>query len=372
MTSLHVSGGVDVAGRPLDLHIEDGIISERSGPGTAVLDASGCTVVPGFVDLQVNGAFGVDFTASPAGIWAVGARLPVHGVASFLPTLVSASPEIVDEALGVLAAGPPAGWAGAHPLGLHCEGPMISPARRGAHREAALRLPSRALIAGWTRSAGVVMVTIAPELDGAIEVIGALVAENVVVAVGHSDADVDTTLSAFESGAGHATHLFNAMSGLDHRSPGVAAAALTASGVTAGIIPDGVHVHPSMLRLAMRAKGAGLVVVTDSMSATGLGDGVFSLSGIEIEVGNGVARTDDGRLAGSTLTMDEAVRRFVRLSGAGLGEAVSAATDAPARAISDGERGNLRPGSRGDLAVLDDRLDVRATVVGGRVVFSDR
>ncbi len=202
------------------------------------------TVVAGFVDLQLNGGWGHDFTLDPASIWEVGARLPAHGVTAFLPTVITAAPIAAIRALETLAAGPPPGWQGARPLGIHLEGPMIAADRRGTHPVDALVAVSPDLVAQWLEVGPPTMVTLAPELPGALDAIEALAAAGVVVAIGHSDADLATAQAAFAAGATHVTHLFNAMSGLHHRTPGVAAAALLDDHVTMGLVADGIHVHP--------------------------------------------------------------------------------------------------------------------------------
>ncbi|MGH7357484.1 MAG: amidohydrolase family protein [Candidatus Rokuibacteriota bacterium] len=237
-----------------DVVVERGRIVSASGrarPSEANrLDASGLLVVPGFVDVQINGAFGNDFTADPGSIWRVGARLPASGVTAFLPTLVSPRAGEVEAAIDVLAAGPPSGYAGAAPLGLHCEGPMLSPRRRGVHRASRLRAPSAAVIRGWSRDRGIALVTLAPELRGASAVTRTLLRRGVIVAAGHSDATYEQATRAFARGIGAGTHLFNAMSGLHHRSPGLAGALLAAGDVPAGLIADGIHVHAAAVELA--------------------------------------------------------------------------------------------------------------------------
>jgi N-acetylglucosamine-6-phosphate deacetylase len=337
--------------------------SRRGGPG---LDATGLLVVPGLIDVQINGGFGRDLTSDPAAMWAVGARLPRHGVTAFLPTLVSPRRAEVELALATLAAGPPPGYAGAVPLGLHCEGPMISTRRLGVHGASRTAPPSARLIRGWTPGAGVRLVTLAPELPGAGAVIRTLVRRGVVVAAGHSDASYDEARRAFAWGVAAGTHLFNAMSGPDRREPGLAGALLEAAGVRVGIIADGIHVHPAMLRLAWEMKGgpAGIVLVSDAAPIAGRS---AATGGLRLSAG--VARTRDGTIAGSLTLLDRAVRNVVAFTGCNPADAALAASASPAAMLGLPDRGAIRPGARADLTLLDEDLGVAATVVGGSLVF---
>jgi N-acetylglucosamine-6-phosphate deacetylase len=299
-------------------------------------------------------------------MWAVGARLPRHGVTAFLPTLVSPSRAEVELALATLAAGPPPGYAGAVPLGLHCEGPMISTRRLGVHGASRTAPPSARLIRGWTPGAGVRLVTLAPELPGAGAVIRTLVRRGVVVAAGHSDASYDEARRAFAWGVAAGTHLFNAMSGPDRREPGLAGALLEAAGVRVGIIADGIHVHPAMLRLAWEMKGgpAGIVLVSDAAPIAGRS---AATGGLRLSAG--VARTRDGTIAGSLTLLDRAVRNVVAFTGCDPADAALAASASPAAMLGLPDRGAIRPGARADLTLLDEDLGVAATVVGGSLVF---
>lgn len=336
--------------------------SDPGAPGTTADPFAGRagTVVPGLVDLQVNGGFGHDFTRDPTAIWEVARRLPAHGVTAFLPTIITAPPAAALRALEVMAAGPPPGWVGATPLGIHLEGPMISPARHGAHPRHLLRPPTPELVRPWLEAGPPLMVTLAPELPGALPTIEVLATAGVVVAVGHSNADAATTRAAFAAGARHATHLFNAMSGLAHRRPGVAAATLLADDVTFGLIADGVHVHADMVRLAVRMAGPRRVaLVTDAMAGMGMGDGRHRLGERVVEVAGIEARDGEGRLAGGVATMDHVVRSAAATVGR---EATLAmATLTPARVV-----GHVP--DPGDLVLLDDDLRVVATALAGTVV----
>jgi N-acetylglucosamine-6-phosphate deacetylase len=376
--SLRLAGGrAWDTGQPVDVTVAGGLIARIAEPGDPepvgpgpVLDCSGLLVAPGLIDLQVNGAYGHDITGDPEAIWEVASRLPAWGVTAFLPTVISSGPEVVASAREVLRRGPPAGWEGAVPLGLHCEGPMISPRRRGTHPRSLLAGASLELVERWGGLDRVKMVTLAPELPGAARVTRHLVAAGVVVAAGHSDADFATATASFGWGISCGTHLFNAMSGLDHRQPGLAAALLATPGVVAGLIADGVHVHPGMVAAAWRAKGpSGLAVVSDAMAAAGLGDGAFTLGVVPVSVDGYRAVNGEGHLAGSVVPLDQAVRNLRRFAGCPVAAAIGAASATPARVLGDASRGGLAPGMRADLTLLDEALVVRATLVGGRVAF---
>ncbi len=284
----------------------------------------------GLVDIQINGGFGHDFTEDPVSIWLVGERLAEFGVEAFLPTIISSPPGTVEKALAVLKQGPPADYRGARPLGLHVEGPMLAPSRRGTHPEQYLRSPSLEVIDGWTAAAGVLMVTLAPELPGARSVVEALLAEGVVVALGHSAATYEEATAAFTWGITHVTHMFNAMPPLDHRAPGPIGALLSQERVTAGLIVDGIHVHPATVAAAWRLLGPErMVLVSDAMAAAGLGDGSFSIGTIPVSVEEGRVVNSDGRLAGSSLLLDQAVRNLVTFTGCTESEAIGAASTNP-------------------------------------------
>jgi N-acetylglucosamine-6-phosphate deacetylase len=371
----HLTGcRVLAAGHPPgDLAVQAGRIRRADRPPDRTLDLEGRSVAPGFLDLQINGAFGHDFTSRPEAIWEVGERLPETGVTAFLPTIVSGPAEARAAAQQVVVAGPPPGYRGALPLGLHLEGPMLAPARRGAHHPDHLRSPSLALVAGWAPEKGVALATLAPELPGAIEVINALAGRGVLVSLGHSEAGPEEVSAGLDAGARMGTHLFNAMSSVDHRRPGLATALLARPEVTVGLIADGLHVHPEAVRLAWTAKGCHrLALVTDAMAAMGKGPGTYRLGPVELEVGLGGPRTPGGRPAGSLLSLDEAVRNLVAFTGCEPSQAVVTVTSTPATLLGDRWRGHLRPGARADLVVLEPDLTVAATLVGGEPVYDPK
>jgi N-acetylglucosamine-6-phosphate deacetylase len=294
-------------------------------------------VAGGLIDLQVNGGAGHDLTEDPSSVWAVGEALRTHGVAAFLPTLVSPSWAIVDRGREVLAAGPPPGYGGATPLGWHVEGPFLNPERRGAHALASLREPDVRAVTGWGPASGVRIVTLAPELPGALDVVRALVESGVVVSAGHSSATFEEARAGFEAGIRMVTHLFNAMAPLDRREPGLPGAALLDPRVTVALIPDGLHVHPAMISLVRRLAGPErLAIVSDAIAAAGLPAGTYSLAGRRVRVEGLEVRTDDGVLAGSVIGLDVGVRNLEAFAGISPEAAELAATTVPARLLGLG------------------------------------
>ncbi len=338
--------------------------------GVETRDANGLLLAPGFLDLQINGGFGLDFTADPATIWGVAAALPRFGVTSFLPTVITSPLETVRAAQDVLAAGPPPDWRGARPLGLHLEGPYLNPGKKGAHNPTHLRPPSVAEVAGWSPAAGVRLVTLAPELPGALEVIAALAGRGVVVSAGHSLATFDEAVAGFDAGARYATHLFNAMPALHHREPGLAAAALADPRAVIGLIPDGLHVHPALVALVWRLLSpARLNLVTDAMAAMGMPPGEYALGDFRVTVDGASARLADGTLAGCVLSLDAILRAFVGFTGATPAEAIATVTATPARLLGLERLGRIAPGGDADLVLLTPDLRVVETFVAGESGF---
>ena len=341
--------------------------------GAEVRDATGLLLAPGFIDLQVNGGFGLDFTADPATIWDVAAALPRFGVTAFLPTIITSPLSVSQAAQRVLAGGPPADWRGARPLGLHLEGPFLNPGKKGAHNPAYLRHPSAAGINGWSPPTGVRLVTLAPELPWARQAIAELARRGVVVSAGHSLATFDEATAGFDSGARYATHLFNAMPTLHHREPGLIAAALADPRVTVGLVADGLHVHPALVGLLWRWLGPQrLNLVTDAMAALGLGPGDYLLGDYRVTVEGGAARLADGTLAGCVLSLDAMLRAFLSFSGATAAEALPTITTTPARRLGLADRlGRIAPGYDADLVLLSPDLRVVETFVGGESVYQE-
>ncbi len=353
--------------------IEDGRI-ERVGSAEAVgiprgvrIEAfPGAVLAPGFIDLHVHGGAGHDIMEGPPEALAdIEQMLAAHGVTSYCPTTVTAPLDVTMKTLERLADHIESGSAA---LGIHLEGPFISHAKRGVHPPEHIQLPSVELFTQMYDAARghIALMTVAPELPGACELIAEAVRRGVVVSLGHSDADLDFTRAAIVAGARHATHTFNAMRALDHRAPGLLGAVLTEDRLTADIIADGIHVAPEVVALFVRAKGPDrAVLITDGISATGMPDGRYRLGSFEVEVAAGRC-VAGGKLAGSVLTLDRAVRNLMTFAGWDLRAAVQLATLTPARVLGlEARKGVLAPGADADLVVLTPRGEVVRTIVAG-------
>jgi N-acetylglucosamine-6-phosphate deacetylase len=359
--------------------ITDVIAGSKSGGGTARhYDLSGHFIVPGFVDVHVHGVDGTDVLDAADAVTKVADRLPKYGVTAFCPTTVACSVAALERTLAAvrdLKEQPAVG--GAQVLGAHLESNFINPDYKGAQPEHYLyRLTSEGaepILREIERSRqSVSIVTLAPELDGALNLIGTLVESGVRVSLGHSGASYETAEAAVDAGARHATHLFNRMPPLHHRDPGLAGAVLARRDVTAEIVCDGVHVHGRMIRVALAAKGTGgLMAITDGTAASGLGEGgVASLGGRRICVRGGAAYLDDGTLAGSAATMDVVFRFLVHQVGLSPSEASQLCSATPAAALGLHNRGAIAKGAVADLVVLDRALVVKQTYVAGRLAYS--
>ena len=347
-----------------DVYLGSGLITD-SPEDDEVVDASGLIVAPGLIDIQINGAFGHDFTQDPTTIWEVGSRLPELGVTSFVPTVVTSPGEVTDLALDVVANRRPADYRGAEVVGLHCEGPWISPEMHGAHNAAHIVDPDLDTAVRWAESGLVRIVTLAPERPGAEAVIQALTRRGVVISLGHTGADYETARAAYENGATLATHLFNQMTPLAHREPGMVGAALLHASHCL-LIVDGIHVAEGALEVAWRVLGTErTILVTDAMAALGLGPGTYPLGDGPITVGPDGPRTTDGRLAGSAISLPEAIANLASMTSAQPHEALRCATLNPARALGLTDRGVVKPGLRADLTLLDGSLNLVATYVAG-------
>ena len=365
MSDLRVRGG------SRDVDVTTGLVATSSTG--RVLDATGLTVLPGMIDLQVNGVAGIDITAEPTRLWEAGAALASYGITAWVPTVITSGPESREQAMETFAGGPPDGWLGAVPLGLHLEGPMISPARKGAHPEHWLRRPSAELVAGWSRGGGVLMVTIAPELPGAIDVIEELVSRGVVVSLGHTDADTAAVLAAVGAGARCVTHLGNAMPSMVGREPGPVGVALGGTDLVAGVSVDGHHLHPFVVAAMWAALGPErFLSVSDTTAGLGLPDGPARLGDQDVVVAEGAVRLPDGTLAGSAASLLDCLRLLRTTTGCSLADAIATATTTPADLVGDPSRGRLDVGARGDLTLVDEALRPVVTVVGGVVVHDAR
>jgi N-acetylglucosamine-6-phosphate deacetylase len=359
-------GGGTVIGPAGALVVEEGLVVAAGVGGTADIDARGGWIVPGFIDLQINGAHGIDVTTQPDRIGELAALLPRYGVTAFLPTVVTCPPPV--RAAALAAWSDRADGPGAVPLGLHLEGPMLAPSSVGAHPPQHVVAPGPAVVDGWSAEAGVAMVTLAPERPGALDVIATLVSRGVTVALGHTDATSSELVAGLAAGGRYVTHLFNAMRPFGHRDPGPIGAVLADDAVVAGLICDGVHVDPVAVRMAWRALGPTRTsLVTDAVAALGARRG--RLGADDVAVADGEVRNAAGVLAGSVLTLDQAVRNLVAFTGCSVPDAVATVTSTPADVLGCADRGRLAVGQRADVTVLDPDLHVVATIVGGELAW---
>lgn len=359
------------------LLIEDGRIV-AAGPreavalraGTREYDASHWTAAPGFVDMHIHGAGGHDvMEPSPEAVGRVATTVTRFGTTTFLATTVTASPEDTCRSLEILASAARRGPVGANGApaaelaGIHFEGPFISPARRGVHPPEWIAAPSLPLLERLLGAAGDAarVLTLAPELPGALALVDRAKAAGLVPAMGHTNATYEEAIAAIERGACHGVHVFNAMRPFVHRDTGVIGAVLTRPEVTAEIIADGVHVDAPAIEILLASKGIdGVILVSDGTAATGMPDGNYRLGTFEVTVSAGVCRDDAGHLAGSTLTLDRAVRNLVAL-GVPLADALRMATLNPARRLGlENRKGHLAPGLDADVVFLDESLHVAA------------
>lgn len=372
--TLRTSRLIDADGeRPGAVRIDGGVLrladDVPDGAGETVIDLGDAPLAPGFVDVHVHGGGGFALhTVDPAEIAAFARWAPRTGVTSFLIAVVGVEDGLPEDQLRtasrVVASPPP----GAEAVGIHLEGPFMEPTRRGAHPQAWLRTPSPAATDAILAAAGdaLRLVTLAPELPGAHDLIDALVARGITASAGHTAADQAQTEEAFARGVTHLTHCFNAMPPMAHRAPGPIGALVAAPHARGELIADGVHVHEAAARILARALGPDRVVlITDALPAAGLGDGSFLLGSQPFRVEGGVARMADGALAGSTMTMDAAIPRAMAW-GFDLAAAITMATRTPARAIGlDGRKGALHDGHDADLVILAPDLSVAATICRG-------
>jgi N-acetylglucosamine-6-phosphate deacetylase len=385
------------------LVIDGDRIVEVSGPSgvTGAVDLRDHIIAPGFIDVHVHGIEGIDSLAGADAIARIATRLPRFGVTAFCPTSVACRPAQLRDMLQSVAATRAGHTAGARVLPAHLESNFINAAYKGAQPADCLRTPPRLRQgfggagpsrqgfggAGPSRQgndfdgedilteidaagANVGIVTLAPELDGAFELIAHLVSHGRRVSLGHSGATLDQARAAIAAGARHATHLFNRMPPLNHREPGLVGAILTSEEIAAEVICDGVHVHHDMVRMAVAAKGVSrMIAITDGVAAAGLGEGArATLGGREIAVRDAAAYLDDGTLAGSIATMDRVFRFLVRDVGLSLPDAVRMCATTPASELGLTDTGRIATGAIADLVVLDRDLHVKQTYVGGRLI----
>ncbi|MEU3030301.1 N-acetylglucosamine-6-phosphate deacetylase [Streptomyces incarnatus] len=358
------NGRVAVAGRH---------ITGTAPAGAPELDVSGHWLVPGFVDLHNHGGGGASFSGTAEQILTAIRTHRAHGTTTLVASTVTDEMDLLVRQAGLLSELAEQGDI----AGVHFEGPFISPCRKGAHSEALLRDPEPAEVRKLIDAARgqARMLTLAAELPGGIDSVRLLAEHGVIAAIGHTDATYEQTVDAIEAGATVATHLFNAMPALGHRTPGPVAALLEDERVTVELINDGTHLHPAALELAFRHAGADRVAfITDAMDAAGTGDGRYMLGPLEVEVSEGVARlVEGGSIAGSTLTLDRAFKRAVTVDRLPVEDAVKALSANPARLLGLSDRiGSLEPGKDADLVLLDADFDVRGVMRRGEWVVAPR
>ena len=376
MTAAHTSGGQlsGVIARPDGSLLRGRVtFTDRITALEPASNGGNDYILPGFVDLQVNGSHGIDvMNASPDEIAALSRHLAREGATAWMPTAVTAPIEKIAQVHESIANAcensRQSSANSAAILGMHLEGPFISPLRLGAHPTLNLE-PRGDAFERVLAMRALRLITLAPELPGGIEAIQRLAARDVVVSIGHTNATLDEANAGIAAGARMFTHLFNAMRPLNHRDPGVIAAALAPSPAFAAIISDAIHVHPAMLRLAVAARGKdGIILVTDKVA-------LAQTTGIEKNVGraraairDGAARLADGTLAGSIISMLEGVRVMIEKAGVGIGDAAVMAATNPAKLVGANDRGRIDVGARADLIVLSPALELKSVHIGGREI----
>jgi N-acetylglucosamine-6-phosphate deacetylase len=355
-----------------DLYVSKGKIVEPTSFVYQNIDLKGAIVAPGYIDLQINGAYGYDFTSNPEKVEDVAYLLPKHGVTSFLPTLISSSNDVYAKAIPRIDQIEKERH-GSNLLGIHLEGPFLNPERSGAHNKDDLQTFAceHALFLTYGSLKGVKIVTLAPELPNALEAIAILRNSGIIVSAGHTNANYDEMQTAVNTGVTLVTHLFNAMSPLNHRSPGVIGAAFTNPLLYYCLIADGKHIDPILLNIAWKARPEGLILVTDAIEAMGLPDGEYVLGKKQITVSDGKATilgTDI--LAGSVIGLDRAVKNFRQWTGCSLAQAIDSATLKPAKLLGI-NKGALEAGYDADFILLTRELKVKATFISGELVWRE-
>jgi N-acetylglucosamine-6-phosphate deacetylase len=364
--------------------IEDGTIrtigqgSPEQQDGTVVLSfPPAYKIVPGMIDLHIHGAAGADtMDATLQALGTIAAHLPAEGTTGFLATTMTQAGNAIEKALEAVAGyiESPAG-VGAEVLGVHLEGPFISPKRTGAQPVHLIRGMDIDTFDRWQSLSGgnIKLVTLAPEREGGLAFTRHLVQEGVVASIGHSDATFAEAVKGIEAGITHATHLYNGMRGLHHRDPGTAGAVLLHKEVKAELIADGIHVHPDMINLTYKNKGPeGIILITDAMRAKCLGSGTYELGGQEVHVDNGRATLADGTLAGSVLEMRDAVRNIMQFTGCSLQDIILMTSTNPAKQIGVYDRkGSISQGKDADIVVLDEDNRVVLTLCRGKIAYKE-
>ena len=359
------------------LLIEDGVIGQigREAPPSISdagrIDLQGSLLAPGLIDVHVHGALGVDsMDADPDALRRMARFYARHGVTSFLATTTTGSPERLLAAVENVAQVMAEGTGGAALLGAHVEGPYIGQGRRGAQDPTHIRAPQADEYRRLFDTGAVRLITVAPEAPQVDELISFALNRGAAVAIGHTQASYELVQHVVDLGANQVTHLFNGMEPLHHRSPGTVGAALALDEVYCQLIADNVHIHPAVLRLAVRAKGPErILLITDAMRGAGMPDGEYHLGELTVMVNQGEARLPNGALAGSTLTMDRALVNIMAATGLPLVDVLPMATANPARSLGLTQKGTISEGKDADLIVLDDQANVMLTFVGGETVY---
>jgi len=339
-----------------------------------IIDAKGGYVVPGYIDIHIHGGGGADvMDGEYEALKKIAVTHSRFGTTSFVPATMTMSKEKIIKSLDNIRLTKQKGTGAAEILGINLEGPFISSEKKGAQKEENIKKASQQEFLEYNSAAGnlIRLVTIAPEMPGALEFIRWLHQQGIIVAVGHSNATYQQTLEGIQAGISHVTHVFNAMRGVHHREPGVAGAALTFPDLTVEMIADGIHLHPVILKLLTQVIGnEKLILVTDAMRAAGFKAGTYDLGGQEVTVAQGEARLADGTLAGSVLTMEKAVKNMVTKAGVSLLNALQMASYNPAKCLGlHGKKGSLEQGKDADIVILNMDLEADLTMVSGEVVF---
>jgi N-acetylglucosamine-6-phosphate deacetylase len=341
--------------------------------GAEGINLMGQNLAPGLIDLHVHGALGYDtMDSSLQALRHMALFYAQHGVTGFLATTISNPSEPILRALQNIAVAMDTGTGGAALLGAHVEGPYLDVERRGCQDPTQVRQADAAEYERFFATGVVKLITLAPEVPGNEALIRYAVAHGVAVAAGHSRASYEQMCYAVELGLSQVTHLFNGMEPLHHRQPGVVGAGLGLDALYCQLIADNIHIHPAVLKLAVRAKGLDrILLITDAMSGTGMPDGDYDLGGLVVTVNKGVARVASGALAGSTLTLERGLRHIMDATGLALGEALPMATRNPAQALGlERRKGSIALGQDADLVVLDESLNVSMTIVAGEIVHN--
>lgn len=343
------------------------------GPDSHSIDASGMWVTPGLIDIHTHGADGHDaMDATPEAMDGFGKFLARHGVTSYLPTTITASRQKIRKAIDNIER-LISETKGARIAGIHLEGPYLNPAYRGAQSEALIRKADPEEYKAWVEHDLVKLMTVAPEIDGVLDLIAAGQQHGLEFAVGHSGATYEIMQEAADRGLRQAAHTFNGMLGLHHRRPGTAGSVLTDDRIYAQVIADGVHLHPAIIQLIVKAKGINkTILISDSMRATGLEDGEYDLGGQRVRVERSIARIPSGSLAGSTLTLDASIRNIMDFTSLSFQDVLPMATSVPAEAMGWKEQvGVLKPGAKADLVCFDAEIFPRLVFVAGELIYKN-